>query len=626
MACIEFLTNQANKVEGLAYSGFETFKGSPYTSCARETGQNSRDATAGTGTVRVSFNLLSVDRDTVPFADALEHSIRCCLEAPRDDKTREHLERALAQISAPAIKILEIADSNTTGLTGPVDDPDSVFTALVKGDGVTNKSDPTSAGSYGIGKNAAYAVSDLQTVIYSTRYLEEETEKFAAQGRLRLISHTDGEHRYSAEGYWGEAGFSAIEDELNVPAWARRTDAGAGTSIFSVGFREEDHWAERMTLSLANNFFLAINRGEIEFTVNGSDGLISTTTIDSVLGSEELEAVAQDVSQLHELVRARRLMRCIHSELATRHRINVDGLGEFTLHLLVAEGLPKEVHILRNGIYISDNFAKFGQPMKRYPGTQEFIAILEPSQEDAGKTPSQLLKRLENPAHDAFEPERIVDASQQARARRQIKSLIDQVRAIIRDEAKIDNVARSDLNELSHLFAAGGSDAPKDNKDAERDPERFKYSEARKSKRQKPRAIVGKGAGKRKRITKEKAERSERESKGTGSRKPRGPEPTIPLVAVRSILPDSSDTRRRSIFFTAEGDGDVDVEVAAAGLSGEVALALSSATSGKVANGKLRTSVKAGQRVRVDLQFTEPYAGPIELTATTVPASFERGI
>ena len=174
MADIEFLKNPANKVEGLAYAGFETFRGSPYTSCARETGQNSRDAAVGAEPVNVSFTLREVPRAQVPFADHLQHSIECCLADPRDDKTRLHLERAKQTIAAPVIKVLEIADLNTTGLTGPVDDPHSVFAALVKGDGVTNKADATSAGSYGIGKNAAYAVSDLQTVIYSTRWSPSE--------------------------------------------------------------------------------------------------------------------------------------------------------------------------------------------------------------------------------------------------------------------------------------------------------------------------------------------------------------------------------------------------------------------------------------------------------------------
>ncbi|MDB5825470.1 MAG: hypothetical protein JWR21_4174, partial [Herminiimonas sp.] len=415
MAEIRFLTNEAGKVEGLAYSGFETFRGSPYTSCARETGQNSRDAAMGAGPVNVRFKLLRLDRSNVPFADALEDSIRCCLEAPQDDKTKQHLERALATVSAPVIKVLEIADSRTTGLTGPTDDPTSVFAALVKGDGVTNKLDSTSAGSFGIGKNAAYAVSDLQTVIYATCYLDKETgaNKFAAQGRLRLISHTNGAKKCSAEGYWGNPGFTAIESKTDVPDWIVRDEVGS--SIYSVGFIEQDNWVARMTLSLVTNFFLAIERKEIQFSI-GDAVEMNHTSLDTILDSESLRPVASEADQLEELQRARRLVDCVRSEASLRHTISVPGLGDFELHLLVEEGLPREVHILRNGIYITDNFAKFSQPMRRFPGTREFTAVLEPARTELGRNTSALLKRLENPAHDAFEPERIVDVGERQKA------------------------------------------------------------------------------------------------------------------------------------------------------------------------------------------------------------------
>ncbi|MDB5747672.1 MAG: hypothetical protein JWP72_2520, partial [Massilia sp.] len=372
MSKIQFLKNEANKVEGLAYAGFETFRGSPYTSCARETGQNSRDAAFGNAPVQVAFNLREIPRSEVPFADQLQHSIDCCLKSPRDQKTKAHLERARAQIMAPTVKVLEIADLHTTGLTGPVDDESSVFAALVKGDGVTNKSDPTSAGSYGIGKNAAYAVSDLQTVIYSTCYQEGGTEKisFAAQGRLRLISHTDGDRKLSAEGYWGNDNFTPLTSASEVPGWVARDRIG--TSIFSVGFREQDRWADRMRLSLATNFFLAIRRNEIEFSVDGVK--LNQPSIESILESPALADIAAASDETASLDRAKRLMLCIGSDAAIRHKISVKGLGDFDLHLLIAENMPREIHILRNGIYICDNFGKFGLPMRAFRGTKEYIA------------------------------------------------------------------------------------------------------------------------------------------------------------------------------------------------------------------------------------------------------------
>lgn len=619
---IRFLTNEANKVEGLAYAGFETFRGSPYTSCARETGQNSRDAAAGKDPVKVSFDLLELERTEVPFADQLQHSIDCCLKAPRDAKTLAHLERARQTIAAPTIKVLKVADVNTTGLTGPVDDPDSVFTALVKGDGVTNKTDQTSAGSYGIGKNAAYAVSDLQTVIYSTRYVEKGSGKikFAAQGRLRLISHVDGANKLSAEGYWGNPDFAAIETESDVPKWILRDDVG--TSILAVGFREQENWVDRMTLSLAANFFVAIDRKEIEFSLNGGSIKMNQSSLDGILASAKLAQVAQDNDEQLELERAKMLMQCLRSDATERHTIPVPGLGDFTLHLLIAKDLPREVHVVRNGIYICDNFAKFGQPMKRFPGTREFIAILEPARTDAGKIPSHLLKQLENPAHDAFEPERIVDTAELQKAKNQIKALINGVRDIIKSAAKIEDIDTSQLDELSHLFAAGSAGTTPNDQNAEKDPERFKYGTARKGQRSQPPAAGGKGATKRRRgplpgSIPKKAVRTRNTS--SQPNKPAGSRQAMPLGDVRSVMSDKSNGHVRTIFFTPAADGNVEISVAAVGLGDDVELALSGTSEGKIVHGKMQTLVVGGQRACIEVTFAEPFVGPIELSASAVP-------
>lgn len=618
MPRIEFLTNQANKVEGLAYAGFETFRGSPYTSCARETGQNSRDATSGTGPVRVNFRLLEIPRLDVPFADQLQHSVECCLAAPHDEKTRQHLERAHETISAPVIKVLEIADLNTTGLTGPTSDPNSVFAALVKGDGVTNKTDLASAGSFGIGKNAAYAVSDLQTVIYSTRYTDPATseERFAAQGRLRLISHVDGLNKLSAEGYWGNPGFEAIEDEAQAPAWMHRS--AIGTSIYSVGFREQEHWVSRMTLSLVTNFFLAIDRREIEFSVGNGEVEMNQSSLDEILASPDLASVARDADQLEELERAQHLLECVRSDASRRQTITVDGLGDFTLHLLVAEGLPREVHVLRNGIYITDNFAKFGQPMKRFPASREFIAVLEPARTDAGRRPSQLLKQLENPAHDAFEPERIVNQVELQNARRQIKELISRVREFIREAAKIDDIHRSRLDELSHLFAEGSTDSEAGGDGDERDPDRFRYGDAEPGRRAEPLGANGTGTNRRRGGDRVHSQPRVRSGKGSRTKKPAGTQLALALQSVRSIVPAGDDGHRRTIYFTSDTAGEVELTVQASGLTSDTPLDVAATSSGHIVDGRVRTSVEGGERTSIELHFAEPFRGPIELTATPV--------
>ncbi len=258
--------------------------------------------------------------------------------------------------------------------------------------------------------------------------------------------------------------------------------------------------------------------------------------------------------------------------------------------------------------------------MKRFPGTREFIAVLEPATGETGRKPSELLKQLENPAHDAFEPERIVDTAALQKAKAQVKALISSVREIIRSEANIEDIDRSQLEELSHLFAAGGADGATDDENAEKDPDRFQFGEARKNQRAKSPAVGGKGASRRRRGPNKDHTRKVRTHKAKRkTTKPAGSRPTVPLEDVRSAIPHKGDGHARTIFFTPMADGDVEITVAATGLGDDVELLLNGTSSGKVVKGKLKTTVTAGQRTQVDVTFVEPFVGPIELSANSFP-------
>ena len=67
---LEFPQNSAGEYDGLGDAGIETFRDASYASCAREAGQNSRDAASGNGEpVRMTFNVLQLPRDQFPAID-----------------------------------------------------------------------------------------------------------------------------------------------------------------------------------------------------------------------------------------------------------------------------------------------------------------------------------------------------------------------------------------------------------------------------------------------------------------------------------------------------------------------------------------------------------------------------
>jgi hypothetical protein len=604
-----FEINEAKKTEGFKFSGFETFRGAPYKHCAREAAQNSRDA-ATSVPVKLEFALLNVPRTEIPFADEVEAAIDCCLRNYQTEETREFLSRAKETIASEEMLILKMSDLNTTGLMGPVDDPLSVFSAFAKGDGFTVKPNETSAGSYGIGKNAGFAVSELHMVVCSTVYVEKDSgkRKFAAQGRLRLISHENMGRNYKSEGYWGAPDFLAIEEPSDVPSWMRREEVG--TSIFSVGFRITENWKQRMVLSLATNFFLAISRGEMEFSVSDSEGRleITKTNLESVLASEELSRVASDADESDDLARARALDECFRSQATTQHTLQISGLGDFTLHLLVKDGMPRGVHFLRNGIYITSGFAKFGDSMSRFSGVREFIAAVEPARDENGKKPSKLTKRLENPAHDNLEPERIDNVIEREEARRQIKQLAKLIREQIKQSAKIDHETSSTLDELAGFFVQEGSGKLDG---VEEDPEKVLVKTAEPKNKERSKGVLsGNQLPGKSNQTKSKTRVAGKSTREHGS---------APMFSdLRTAFSKSGDTKSRVFLFTPTFTGTAQFEVLASGLNTSVGLEIKRISGGAVNGAIIEVAVEKGIRKKILAEFKESYSGPVEIRMVKV--------
>jgi len=190
---LSFLSDDADENDGLGDAGIETYKDAVYASIARESGQNSADACA-TKPVRMSFDVIEIDCNELPALKKLSSTVEICLTQgikEKDEKAIDFFKRAKDVLKADKIKVLRVADYNTKGLIGP-SERGTPFHSLVKGSGISIKDSETSGGSFGIGKNAAFAISELQTVFYSSQYRRDEGElKFISQGKTILVSHVD---------------------------------------------------------------------------------------------------------------------------------------------------------------------------------------------------------------------------------------------------------------------------------------------------------------------------------------------------------------------------------------------------------------------------------------------------
>lgn len=628
---LQFIPNVARKPEGLSDAGIEQFRDNPYVSCGRETGQNTNDAPdAGKRPVIMKFDLRVIPRTEVPFADELTTASQACLEQsialckkikrdPEKDRTVRFFERAKDSLSNDTFAILEIADFNTTGLTGPFDDDHCVFNSLVKAKGVTNKPNDDSGGSFGIGKNAVFAVSDVQTVLYSTMARNvsnsEAADEHAFQSRTVLISHENGDKSNAAEGYWGLPDYYPITNPADVPGWMVRSERG--TSIFAICFREHHSWAARMALSIATNFSIAVMRGDMEFEIDNGRFKINKSTLLTTLNSKVLEDVAKEANQTVSLNRARNIYACLTSESREHYLIPVKGYGNALLHILVQDELPRQVNFVRNGMYITNNLKDFGCPLASFPGTREFVALLEPEKGPKGKLLGELLKRMENPEHDNFSPERLRDDQERGLVTKLIKKLHADIREKIRSVAKVATSDHSNLDELARLFASD-PDSGEAQEGAEKDPEKLIYGKAKVTRRkpatppssangteggtggQGGSGIGGTGGA------------GGSSGTGKGGKGKRGKSKAIRLRDCRTKRESKGSKFSHSLFFTPTESGNANLNVRASGLSAATTLEIEASDVGVISNGALTLPCEKDIRISMSVNFRNTYDGPLE--------------
>ena len=92
---------------GLDNGDVETFKKEPEESLARETGQNSIDASYNSSVVRIEYRLFEVDRTDIPGMDELSSMIEDCYEYKKDlSKEAVPLKKMLDRSNDTKIKCL----------------------------------------------------------------------------------------------------------------------------------------------------------------------------------------------------------------------------------------------------------------------------------------------------------------------------------------------------------------------------------------------------------------------------------------------------------------------------------------------------------------------------------------
>lgn len=649
MIGFEFPLDSAGQWDGFNEPGMEHFSGSPFEHLGREVPQNTIDARASSP-ARIRISLISVPTSTIPNLAELKGTIdQCAKEAPNESpKAEAFFTNALKLLGKDTVKVLQIADYNTSGVVGPCENGKPFF-AMMKATGQSKKSG-TSTGSYGIGKFAPFTVSELRTVFLTTVWKDDEGElHHYTQGKSILMSHMDGKKTRRGTGFWGiRNGCLPVEATDKVPAWLQRVDqqggltGQAGTTLSILGFAAKKNWERVLAANITENFFGAIQEGNLEVEIEGGP-IINQDTLYSIFEDAEARASIEDQKGEPEKFNSiRSYLRALTDtvEVKVEETQNLH-LGKCQLRILVGEGLPKKVAVLRNGMLITDGLSG----LIRFGSYKEFVAVLECRNEKG----QALLRAMEPPRHDDFEPDRLSPEQRQA-GRVALREIVKWVREMLDRHAKDEVTEVTTLDELADFFGDEEEAGPGKQKDENPGGaiivrQRPVKAKARIATYETPTGAVAPAddtdddpddgvddaphsetSGGREKKGDNPADGSKpgggggTGGKGKDAGASETPKRTTATgIALRDVRAVPLAPQRRRVAFTPSVTGTVSVELQDSGADANYMLDVSGTSEGIVKAGRIEgLAVKAGNRVVLEIELGREFEGTLRVVANAI--------
>jgi hypothetical protein len=630
----EFPVDPSGQWDGFNDAGMEHFTGSPFAALGREVSQNVLDA-LDEQPAKMMVRIINVDRTSIPNVDELKATIEACKAAPKEsDKSDIFLTNALQLLDQPKIPVLQIADYNTTGVVGPCENGKPYF-ALLKASGQSVKPGEHAIGTFGIGKFAPFVASKLRTIFVSTIWADESNWYHYVQAKSVLMSHLDSRGRtHRGTGYWGikKKCLPVIGMHESLPKWLiRESDPGKlgetqGTTLSILGFEPGSGWQQKLGATIAQNFFGAIVRGRLEVDINNAV-ILNKQTVHEVFEDDGIKAALSDMEDDPEkFENAKLYLEAIGDgpEVITAQTQNLH-LGNCELRLLVREGLPKKIAFLRDGMLITEDLTG----LKRFGDFKEFVGVVE-CHSTAG---NKLLKDMEPPRHDNFEPNRLPTRKDQHKGRVALREIAEWVRFMLKRYAQDPVSEVTPVDELKEFFwdenplgkiivrarqlrrkdKPATYDRPESNEDGDLEGDSEGEQEVSGSGEYGGGGSGGGGEGGTGGPDEGSGEGIHGGSSGGGQKNAPA---QVRLLNVRSV---PIGARKRRVAFTPDFSGDVKIAVEDSGADSNHALQVVSSTAGTVTNGRIdELKVTAGMRCRLEIELASDFDGAMRVTANAV--------
>lgn len=374
-------------IDGINNPMISHFTGNFNYHLAREIIQNSLDARLTLQEpVLVQFSLEEFDQDNFPGFEEFKSILHECKKMWSEDQcaTHDFLDNALNCLNQLKIPVLKCSDYNTTGLEGGDDEMKGSWFNLVRSRGASSKV-RGEGGSYGIGKGAPFAASCLRTVFY---FSKNSIGFPIFQGVAELVSFKENSEIRRGNGSYGIKGYSSIRRFEDIPrVFSRKSEELSGVDIFVMGFKKAENWIDELMKSVLRNFWYAIYNKELVVKVAGltiDDKTIEKHLIKYFAGEKLKDDIEPTGNPLY-------YYRAVKPE--SKHTSTLKSLGDVEFYFSETPDHMNYVAMLRKPHMVV--FSK----AYRFPGNYCGVFICD------NETGNQVLRKMEPPAHNKWEPE-----------------------------------------------------------------------------------------------------------------------------------------------------------------------------------------------------------------------------
>ena len=395
-------------------------------STVRELIQNSLDAKLATGACLVTIKHDKIDPDTIAATDLNKHMKAC--EAQNDHPN--FFKNAYDTLNSAQIDVIRVTDSNTTGLTK------DRWQTCVNVEGRSVKDSETAGGSFGLGKNASFAMAGIGVVCYATKLphiVGGGVPNTKSVAKCRAISHKLKNRMLQ---HVGEL------DSYN------QILARPGTSITIVGTRHiisKRSWKREFEEAVKRNFFIAIANGNLECSVVGNRVKIDES-IEDVHTDKRRKTIPS------HLVAVSMYGSGSDSGSGGTYHKHVVQSGELSFDVWIAVSVDNDrlydnccMYVNRNGMLITDEKSRKRNPFHTYAQSHGSFLVLVMS---ADVHTEKHMRFMEPPSHREIDVSRSPEYKTALRKIR--KDIETRIHAILFADSDQDDI--TELTDLADIL------------------------------------------------------------------------------------------------------------------------------------------------------------------------------